>query len=74
MRDQVASAWGMRVLIITTPLHFLMGCTPPLSSAPIAPVDASDASPCDIADAVSSARLIRSDGGAPLVVPCTETP
>jgi hypothetical protein len=49
-----------------------IGCPPSPLTQPVAPVDASDASPspCDIADAATQARLIALPDGAALKVPC----
>jgi hypothetical protein len=48
----------------------LAACTPPVGTAPVVP-DASDASPCAVADALTQGRMIRDpDGGMALVVPC----
>ena len=44
-------------------------CTPPTGSAPVAP-DASDASPCSVADALTNGRMIAGPNGVPVVVPC----
>jgi hypothetical protein len=45
-------------------------CTPPATSGPVVPVDASDASPCSIADALTAGRMIALPDGGVLQVPC----
>jgi hypothetical protein len=47
-------------------------CTPTatLPAPDITITSSPDASPCAIADAISQARLIRGDGGMPMVIPC----
>lgn len=47
------------------------GCNP----APVVPVviEAGDAAPCGVDEAITANRMIRTDGGAPLVLaPCPE--
>ncbi|MGO9358685.1 MAG: hypothetical protein ACLP1D_13585 [Xanthobacteraceae bacterium] len=61
----------MYVVALIVVIVGLLACTPQIGTKPISPVDASDASPCDIADALTSARLIRDPStGLAEKVPC----
>jgi len=63
------------IIALVVVLAYLTACpTPSPLPVPDVVITTSDSSspkdPCAAADAISQARLIRGDGGMPLVVPC----
>jgi hypothetical protein len=64
--------FGVAAIVFSSALLLavLLSCTPPATSGPVVPVDASDASPCSIADALTVGRMIALPDGGVLQVPC----
>jgi hypothetical protein len=70
---EIAAAAGMVALGVVGAALVLLGCTPSAAVPPVPDawvITSTDAGPCDVADAITQARLVRDEAGKALVVPC----